>query len=166
VAPGSSSVEQQNTPVDRLAAIPSSRARQLTFVVVFAVLTLHFASLAIVYLVDPDFAVRQFSRVNRWLGGVRFEPPEVTAWRYATVCGMATLAFMTFLLLMDLGKNFPLLAAAAFFKILNAVLWFWYSATNHGLPVFLAAGIFDLCIVAIMISVARWARPVPLLSRR
>jgi hypothetical protein len=105
VAPGSSSVEQQNTPVDRLAAIPSSRARQLTFVVVFAVLTLHFASLAIVYLVDPDFAVRQFSRVNRWLGGVRFEPPEVTAWRYATVCGMATLAFMTFLLLMDLGRT-------------------------------------------------------------
>lgn len=136
---------------------PSSRSRQRTFEVVFTLLTLHFASLAVTYLVDPGSAVRQFSSANKWLGGVRFAPPEVTAWRYATVCGMASLAVMTFLMLVDLRRNYPLLVPAAFFKVLNAVLWFWYSATNNDLPVFVAAGVFDLLIVAVMVWVARRA---------
>jgi hypothetical protein len=134
-----------------------SRFHLGTFEVVFALLTLHFASLAVTYLVDPDYAVRQFSRANKWLGGAAFAPPEVTAWRYATICGMSTLAVMTFMMLVDLRRNYPLLVPASFFKILNAVLWFWYSATNRDLPVFVAAGIFDLAIVAIMVWVARRA---------
>jgi hypothetical protein len=139
------------------SARPSNRFRPRTFEVVYTLLTLHFASLAVTYLVDPDSAVRQFSRANKWLGGERFAPPEVTAWRYATVCGMSTLAVMTFLMLVDLRQNYPLLVPAAFFKILNAVLWFWYSATNRDLPVFVAAGVFDLIIVIIMVWVARRA---------
>lgn len=127
------------------------------FRIVYAVLALHFASLAVTYLVDPGFAVRQFSAVNEALGGVPFAPPEVTAWRYATVCGMATVALMTFLMLVDLRRNYPLLVPACFFKVLNAVLWFWYSATNDGLPVFVAAGVFDLLVVALMVWVARRA---------
>jgi len=138
-------------------ARPSSRSRQRTFEIVFALLTLHFASLAVTYLVDPGFAVRQFSRANERLGGVKFAPPDVTAWRYATVCGMATLALMTLLMLVDLDRNYPLLVPAAFFKVLNAVLWFWYSATNRDLPVFLVAGIYDLLVVALMVWAARRA---------
>ena len=126
----------------------------------FALLTLHFASLAVTYLVDPGFAVRQFSVANEWLGGVEFAPPEVTAWRYATVCGMATLAVMAFLMLVDLRRNYPLLLPVGFFKVLNAVLWFWYSATNADLPVFVAAGVYDLLVAALMVWVARRAHRV------
>lgn len=85
--------------------------------VVFTLLTLHFASLAATYLFAPEFAVRQFSRVDEWLGGVEFAPPEVTAWRYATVCGMATLAVMTLLMLVDVRRNYPMIVPAAFFKV-------------------------------------------------
>ena len=139
------------------AAPPSSRTAGRTFSVVYLLLTIHFASLALTYLVAPGFAVRQFSRVNEWLGGAPFAPPEVTAWRYATVCGMATLALMAGLMLVDLRRNYPLLIPTAFFKVVNAVLWFWYSATNPDLPVFVAAGVFDLLVVTVMIWVARQA---------
>lgn len=136
-------------------AVSSSQSRYGLFEVVFVLLTLHFASLAVTYLVAPGFAVRQFSMANEWLGGVEFAPPGVTAWRYATVCGMATLAVMTLLVLVDVRRNYPLLVPAAFFKVLNAALWFWYSATNSDLPVFVVAGVFDLFIVAVMVGVAR-----------
>jgi hypothetical protein len=131
------------------------RSRQRTFQVVFALLTVHFASLALIYLVDPGFAVRIFATVNEHLGGVNFSPPDVVAWRYGTVCGMATLSLMTLLLVMDGQRNRPLLAPAAFFKVLNAALWFWYWATTPNLPVFLCAGVFDLTVVALMAWAAR-----------
>lgn len=137
------------------AAVSLSQSGERLFEVVFVLLTLHFASLAVTYLVAPGFAVGQFSMANEWLGGVEFAPPEVTAWRYATVCGVATLAVMTLLMLVDLGRNYPLLVPAAFFKFLNAVLWFWYSATTSGVPVFVVAGVFDLLIVALMVWAAR-----------
>jgi hypothetical protein len=140
-----------------VVAVSSTRSGDALFTVVFALLTLHFASLAAIYLLTPDFAVRQFSRVNEWLGGVEFAPPDVTAWRYATVCGIATLAVMTVLMLVDLRRNYPLIVPAAFFKAFNAALWFWYSATNSDLPVFVMAGIFDLIVVAVMVGVARRA---------
>jgi hypothetical protein len=137
------------------------RSPHRAFEAVFIVLTLHFASLAVVYLVAPEFAVSMFSKVNQWLGGVRFDPPEVTAWRYATVCGMATLAVMTLMMAVDLPRNYPLLVPSAFFKLLNAALWFWYVARNDHLPVFIAAGIFDILVVALMVTMARRAyRPV------
>ena len=68
---------------------------------------------------------------------------------------MATLALMTLLMLIDLRRNYPLIVPTAFFKVLNAVLWFWYSATNRGVPVFVAAGIFDLLVVGVMVWAAR-----------
>jgi hypothetical protein len=139
------------------AALPSSRIGHRAFSVVYFLLTVHFASLALTYLIAPGFAVRQFSRVNEWLGGAPFAPPEVTAWRYATVCGMATLALMAGLMLVDLRRNYPLLIPTAFFKVVNAVLWFWYSATNSDLPVFVVAGVFDLLVVTVMIWVGRKA---------
>lgn len=154
---GAASDDDASAVADRGVALPSSRPGQRSFEVVFGLLTLHFASLAVTYLVAPESAVGQFSMANEWLGGVKFAPPEVTAWRYATVCGMATLAVMTFLMLVDVRRNFPLLGPAAFFKFLNAVLWFWYSATNSDVPVFVAAGVFDLVIVAVMVGVARRA---------
>ena len=144
--------------VERSDATPPTRARDVrTFRVVYTLLTLHFASLAAVYLVDPEFAVRQFSRVNTWLGGVEFAPPEVTAWRYATVCGMATLALMTFMMTVDLRRNSSMLVPVAFFKVLNAALWFWYTATNTDLRVFAVAGVYDLLVVVVMIWLARRA---------
>jgi hypothetical protein len=45
----------------------------------------------------------------------------------------------------------------AFFKVVNAVLWFWYSAKNPDLPVFVAARVFDLLVVTVMIWVGRQA---------
>jgi hypothetical protein len=150
--------EGTNVEDHQPVAIPgTARSEYRVFQIVYAVLALHFASLALTYLIDPGFAVRQFSSVNEKLGGVPFAPPEVTAWRYATVCGMATIALMTFLMLVDLRKNYPLLVPAAFFKLLNAVLWFWYSANNDGLPVFVVAGVFDLLVVAVMVWAARRA---------
>jgi len=132
-----------------------------TFRAVYAVLTIHFASLGIVYLVDPDRAVRSFSRVNEALGGVVLAPPDVAPWRYATVCGMTTLAVMTLLMVIRPRRYAALLWPAAWFKGLNALLWFWYAASNESMPVFVLAGAVDLVVVAVMVVVARRAWAVP-----
>jgi hypothetical protein len=127
------------------------------FRITFALLTLHYGSLGLTYLVDPGQAVRAFSSVNEALGGVAFAPPDVAPWRFATVCGVTTLAVMTALLLVDLRRNYALVWPTTWFKGLNAALWFWYSGTTDGMPVFALAGVLDVLIVTVMILVARRA---------
>lgn len=139
------------------AAAPAGRP--LAFTAVVTVLCVHYASLAAVYLVDPGFAVRQFSDTNQRLGGVPFAPPDVAPWRYATVCAMATLTLMLALVLLDPARNRPLVVPVVFFKALNAVLWFWFVATNDGMPVFLLAGVVDAAVVALLLWVTRLPAP-------
>lgn len=45
---------------------------QRVFRIVFAVLTVHFASLALICLADPELAVRRYSDANELFGGVAF----------------------------------------------------------------------------------------------
>jgi hypothetical protein len=138
---------------DIAPAVPAMR----TFRVTFALLTVHFLSLGVLYLVDPAQAVRGFATLNEALGGVPFAPPDVAPWRFATVCGMTSLAVMTLLLTVDLRRNLPLLWPLAWFKGLNAALWFWYAGTTPGMPVFVVAGLIDVVVVASMVVIARRA---------
>lgn len=131
-------------------------AAHSTFRVVYALLTLFYGGLGVSYLVDPDRAVRAFSRGNQVLGGIALTVPDAPPWRYATAVGMTTLGLMCLLLLIDLRRNYPILIPAAFFKVYNAVLWFAYFARSR-FPVFLAAGLLDLLLVALMVTVARRA---------
>lgn len=144
----------QGLSLDRLRPV-EGRAGRL-FQVVYAILVVHFGSLAVTYLVDPGSAVRGFSWANQRLGGVPISPPDVAPWRLATAVGMATLTLMCLLLLVDLRRNHPILLPAAFFKGFNALLWFGYYRDSR-LPVFLLAGIIDVAIVAIMLVTARAA---------
>lgn len=138
------------------APAPGKARHQGAFRVVFALLTAEFAGLGIAYLAGPGSAVREFSRWNQILGGIKLVSPDVPPWRYVTAVGMVTVALMCAMLLAGLRRNWPVLTPAAFFKAFNAVLWFWFAARyGHGqLPVFYAAGMFDCVQVAVMVAVA------------
>jgi hypothetical protein len=132
---------------------------QLTFQVVFALLSLEFAGFGIAYLADPAGAVRGFSRGNRFLGGIHLVGPDVAPWRYVTAIGMITVALMCAMLLVDLGRNYTMIVPVAFFKAFNAALWVWYAARYGAgrLPVFYAAAVFDCLQDLAMVVVARLA---------
>ena len=130
------------------------RIEPTTFNLVYLGLTLFYGGLAVSYLFDSARSVKHFSQLDELLGGPSIPNVDVPPWRYATVMGMATLALMCLLLLIDLRRNYPLLAPAVFFKALNAILWFVYWRQSD-LPVFLFAGFVDIGLVALMVVVAR-----------
>jgi hypothetical protein len=131
-----------------------ARSSPSTFQVVYALLTVFYGGLGASYLFDSAHAVRNFSRLNEFLGGVAIPNVNVPPWRYVTVIGMTTLALMCLMLLVDLRRNYPVLIPAVFFKAFNAVLWFVYYGQTD-LPVFLFAGFVDVILVAVMVAVAR-----------
>ncbi|HEY7134206.1 MAG TPA: hypothetical protein VIB48_03995 [Acidimicrobiia bacterium] len=144
-------VVSSRTAVNALAPRITAPAYRV-FQVVYALLTVQFAVLGVSYLADPGGAVHTFSTWNQHLGGIRLLAPDVPPWRYATAVGMTTLALMCLMALLDLRRNHPVVAPAAFFKAYNAVLWFWYA--NHRMPVFVAAGVLDVVEAVVMVVVA------------
>lgn len=128
----------------RFFAQPARRYRD--FQIAFTILTLNFAIPAASYVVAPEVAVSQFSKIGALLGGGPYAhaPGEASSrlWRYLGAANVMTLAFMCLLLQLDLRRNYRVLLPLLFLKGFNATLFVGGFATTR-YPAFLVVAFVD-----------------------
>lgn len=135
---------------------PARRYRD--FQLVFTALTLNFALPAVSYVVAPEVAAEQISRINELLGGGPYTAPESASrvWRYLGAANVMTLALMCFLLQLDLRRYFVVLLPLTFLKAYNATL-FLVGGLVTGAPALVAIAIFDYLTSAAFVFFSRRA---------
>jgi hypothetical protein len=132
--------------------------RYRDFQIVFALLTLNFSIPAVSYVVAPEIAHEQFSRIGEMFGGGAYTAPEPASrvWRYLGAANVMTLGLMCFLMQLNLRRNYVLLGPLTFLKAYNATLFAGGFAVT-GYPAFLAIALFDFLTSAAFVFFSRRA---------
>ncbi len=115
------------------------------FQVVFTILTLNFAIPALSYTFAPAQAIDGFMQVNRLLGGgaYPFDESSSELWRILAAANVAALAFMCFILQLDLQRLYAVLAPLCFLKGWAALGLAGLYVVHPDVPLFLAGALLD-----------------------
>ncbi|MBI3553865.1 MAG: hypothetical protein HY077_15325 [Elusimicrobia bacterium] len=129
------------------------------FRLVYGLLTANFFFPSLMYAFSPARAISQFETLGRCLGGGPYPFSVGEAgyiWRVLGAGNVMTLAFMCFLLSLDLKRFYPVLASLAFLKAYSALGFLLVFASSR-YPAFLAVSLFDGLTVWAMVFFARRA---------
>ncbi len=126
------------------------------FQVVFTVLTLNFLTPAAVYLLAPDLAYGELDRLCSILGWEAMTGPEQGSefWRFLGFSNVFALAFMCFLLQVNLRRWYPVLLPLLVLKGGSVVGAAWFFLFGSGHPFVALAVVFDGLTMATMIVFA------------
>jgi hypothetical protein len=133
------------------------------FQIIFTILTLNFAIPTLSYAFFPDVAMANFSALNELLGGTPYEVAENSShfWRYLGTANVAALAFMCFLLQLDIRRFAEVVIPLAFLKATAATLWFAGWVNHPEYPAFAAAAVLDyVTTAAFLVFVYRARRAI------
>jgi hypothetical protein len=122
--------------------LPQARRRVRAFRFIYTVLTLNFFIPAISYIVAPEMTRETLTQVNTLLGGTAWPVEDTQIWHMLAVGNVMTLAFMCFVLLVDLKRFYPALPSLAFLKGFSA-LYSLALGFTEGLPAFFAVFLLD-----------------------
>jgi hypothetical protein len=144
--------------------------------VVFAVLALQFFIPAISYIAAPELTVQTMRDINMLLRGGPWPSDETTQlWHMLAVGNVMTLAFLCFLLWLDMVRLFPILPGLVFLKGFSA-LYSLALGFAHDIPAFFGVFVLDgsttvLMVVAAVMGRRAWhempeeERPLPLWAK-
>jgi hypothetical protein len=130
------------------------------FQIVFTLLTLNFAIPTLSYAFFPDVAMANFSQLNTLLGGGPYTVAENTShfWRYLGTANVASLAFMCFLIQLDIKRFGEVVVPLSFLKATAATLWLAGWLQHPEYPAFGAAALLDYGTTAAFLIVVLRAR--------
>jgi hypothetical protein len=132
-----------NETLNPAAAAPRLSGMQIAFRVVYTFLVLNFFIPAVSYIAAPQMTIQTVDQVNRLLGGGPYLPVESGhLWHMLGVGNVFTLAFMCFLLLIDLKRWYSILPSLMFLKGFSSLYSLCIGAAN-GLPVFYGVFLLD-----------------------
>ncbi len=122
------------------------------FQIVFTIVTLNFAIPALSYTFTPAQAIDGFMQVNRLLGGgtYPFDESGSELWRILAAANVGALAFMCFILQLDLRRFYAVLAPLCFLKGWAALGLAGLYVSHPDVPLFLAGAVLDGVTWAIM----------------
>lgn len=110
----------RDAPSDLEIRLAQRRVR--AFEAVYVLLTVTFAIPALSYIVAPHLAIETMGQVNTFFGTGPWPSTEETLlWHMLAVGNVATLAFMCFMILLDLPRFFAALPALVFLKGFSAL---------------------------------------------
>lgn len=141
--------------------------RVLWFRVVFTLLTLNFLAPSLLYLFAPERALEQL-RQGLALAHVQPYPIETEQgliWRTLAGTNVLTLAFMCFLLLIDVRRFYVVLVPLVFLKATTAIAYLALYFTTLRHPLFLGVFVWDCVAVFCFLYFAPRARSALIESR-
>lgn len=127
------------------------------FQLIYLFLTLNFFFPSWMYAFVPAHAIGHFESIGQLLGGgsyLMFSGEMGYVWRVLAAGNVLNLAFMCFLLLVDLKRFYPVLLPLVFMKGFTALAYLWVFLTAYHYPAFVAVFLYDGLSVFLMLFFA------------